>query len=206
MGKQNHQIEYVHICIYGMYTVTDIWWWKFLNNGSPCVVVPVLSTRVSSNDSASPRWGTSTGGTLVVVVSYVTTVAFSESKHPSALIRAISLNRYKKMTHLPMATFRTICSLTVRYFLNSILEWLFDGSPGISFCNRLFLGQFSQQCVISVPAEKDSFVHFSPAGWARSNEQRYIGAINANNMPSQKNTHPIRPTTTLAGWRVVRFR
>ena len=147
---------------------------------------------------------------LVVVISYVTTVAFSESKHPSALIRAISLNRYKKMTHLPMATFRTICSLTVRYFLNSILEWLFHGTHGISFCKRLFLGQFSQQCLISATAEKDILVsfrssfrvvfcvswtihlfnhliiliqlskcrwrfgHFSPAGWARSNEQIYI--------------------------------
>ena len=200
---------------------------------------------MSSNDSASPRWGTSTGGTLVVVISYVTTVAFSESKHPSALIRAISLNRYDKMTHLHMATFRTICSLTVRYFLNSILEWLFHGTHGISFCKRLFLGQFSQQWVISATAEKDILVsfrssfrvvfcvswtihhliiliqlskcrwrfgHFSPAGWARSNEQIYIPYRSTHSrtahMPSSQkypSFHPIRPYQA-GGWRVVRFR
>ena len=116
------------------------------------VVVPVL--LYSSTGSAS------TSGTLVVVISYVTTVAFSESKHPSALIRAISLNRYEKMTHLQMVTFRKICSLTVRYFLNSILDWLFHETHGISFCKRLFLGQFSQQCLISATAEKDILVSF----------------------------------------------
>ena len=147
MGKQNHQIEYVHICIYGdrhlvMKVTTEV-----------RVVVPVLSTVVPEVPVPVER-------SSFVVVSYVTTVAFSESKHPSALIRAISLSRYEKMTHLHTATFRTICSLTVRYFLNSILEWLFHGTHGISFCKRLFLGQFSQQCLISATAEKDILVSF----------------------------------------------